>query len=353
MGSGFDYSVSSLLCSETHTVCFDDLDCNAIDEFFPWNFQNHYQNPIFRNSRSESWIECPMLSEERLREMVEREGEYMPRDDYLGRLRSGDLDLGVRREAVDWILKAHACHGFGPLSLYLSINFLDRVLSVYQLPTRRPWIVRLLSVACLSVAAKVEETNVPLSIELQEVGDPRLMFEAKTIRRMELLVLTHLKWKMQAFTPCSFIDYFLSKVNDHKYPSGSLISRSIQLILSTIKGIDFLEFKASEIAAAVAICVSEEIQDIDKAMSCLIHVDEGRVLKCVQLIQNAALLGASTEVAGASAASVPLSPVGVLDAACWSYKSDDLTVGSCANSSHNTPDGKRRKLERPSGGGDF
>nr|CAN69657.1 hypothetical protein VITISV_013007 [Vitis vinifera] len=88
-------------------------------------------------------------------------------------------------------------------------------------------------------------------------------------------------------------------------------------------------------------------------MSCLIHVDEGRVLKCVQLIQNAALLGASTEVAGASAASVPLSPVGVLDAACWSYKSDDLTVGSCANSSHNTPDGKRRKLERPSGGGDF
>ena len=77
------------------------------------------------------------------------------------------------------------------------------------------------------------------------------------------------------------------------------------------------------------------------------------MLKCVQLIQNAALLGASTEVAGASAASVPQSPVGVLDAACWSYKSDDLTVGSCANSSHNTPDGKRRKLERPSGGGDF
>ena len=76
MGSGFDYSVSSFLCSETHTVCFDDLDCNAIDEFFPsWNFQNHYQNPIFRNSRSDSWIEFPMLSEERLREMVEKEGE--------------------------------------------------------------------------------------------------------------------------------------------------------------------------------------------------------------------------------------------------------------------------------------
>ena len=113
MGSGFDYSVSSLLCSETHTVCFDDLDCNAIDEFFPsWNFQN----PIFRNGRSESWIEFPMLSEERLREMVEREREYLPRDDYLERLRSGDLDMGVRREAVDWILKV--------CSLILSNGFL-------------------------------------------------------------------------------------------------------------------------------------------------------------------------------------------------------------------------------------
>lgn len=114
MGSGFDYSVSSLLCSETHTVCFDDLDCNAIDEFFPsWNFQN----PIFRNGRSESWIDFPMLSEERLREMVKREGEYMPRDDYLERLKTGDLDIGVRREAVDWILKV--------CSLILSIKWVS------------------------------------------------------------------------------------------------------------------------------------------------------------------------------------------------------------------------------------
>ena len=69
------------------------------------------------------------------------------------------------------------------------------------------------------------------------------MFEAKTIRRMELLVLTHLKWKMQAFTPCSFIDYFLSKVNDHKYPSRSLISGSIQLIMNTIKGESLCVYK--------------------------------------------------------------------------------------------------------------
>lgn len=41
-------------------------------------------------------------------------------------------------------------------------------------------------------------------------------------------------------------------------------------------GIEFLEFKPSEIAAAVAMYVSGEIQamDIDKALSCLIGVEK-------------------------------------------------------------------------------
>lgn len=43
-------------------------------------------------------------------------------------------------------------------------------------------------------------------------------------------------------------------------------------------GIDFLEFKPSEIAAAVAIHVSGKIQvvDIPKAVSCFIHLEEVR-----------------------------------------------------------------------------
>lgn len=41
--------------------------------------------------------------------------------------------------------------------------------------------------------------------------------------------------------------------------------------------IEFLEFKPSEIAAAVAISVSredEQAQNIDKAISCFIHVEK-------------------------------------------------------------------------------
>lgn len=57
---------------------------------------------------------------------------------------------------------------------------------------------------------------------------------------MELLILSTLDWRMQAATPCSFIETFLSKIKDNQHPFESSISRANQLILSTIKGLSFL-----------------------------------------------------------------------------------------------------------------
>ncbi|KAJ9177530.1 hypothetical protein P3X46_012741 [Hevea brasiliensis] len=343
---------SSLLCAENSNTCFDDLDCNATDEFgislslHHQDNQSHNQDLFSDNDSCKSLLGFTIHSEDRVKEMVKREIEHLPRDDYLKRLRSGDLELSVRREALDWIWKAQAHCNFGPLSVCLSMNYLDRFLSFYQLPKGKAWTVQLLAVACVSLAVKMEEANVPLSVDLQ-VGEPKFVFEAKTIQRMELLVLSTLKWRMQALTPCSFLDYFLSKINGDQPLLTSSIIRSLQLILSTIKGIDFLEFRPSEIAAAVAISVSGEIQagDIDKAVPCFIQVEKGRVFKCIELIKDLSLISGSAvdNVASASASCVPQSPNGVLDAACLSYKSDDLTVGSCANTSHSSPDIKRRK----------
>lgn len=65
-------------------------------------------------------------------------------------------------------------------------------------------------------------------------------------------------------------------------------------------------------------------------------VVQGRVLKCIELLN---------ESANASVAFLPQSPIGVLDAsACLSYKTDETKIGSCTNSSHDSPDSKRRKL---------
>ncbi|KAJ8476171.1 hypothetical protein OPV22_019898 [Ensete ventricosum] len=221
----------------------------------------------------------PLQSEDRIALMVERESHHLPEVDYAGRLRRGQLDLAARSDAIDWIQRVHAHYKFGPLSAYLSVNYLDRFLSAYKLPQGKASMTQLLSVACLSIAAKVEEAEVPLSLELQ-VGEAKYVFEARTIRRMELLVLSTLKWRMQAVTPFSFIDYFLYKLCDEKSPDNLLIYHSMDLILGTIREIDFLEFRPSEIAAAVALSALKETQDsgIDKFLTCLSHVDKERVL---------------------------------------------------------------------------
>ncbi|XP_030528699.1 cyclin-D4-1-like [Rhodamnia argentea] len=346
MAPSFDRAVSSLLCVEDSTSVFGDYDGDgAVEEDFEatWDHRSHrghHQDRCFEG-RDEL---LPMQSEECFAVLLEKERQHLPGFDYLHRLRNGDLDLGARAEAVDWMGKVHAHFSFGPLSAYLSVNYLDRFLSAYELPKGKAWMTQLLAVACLSLAAKMEETEVPLSLDLQ-VGESKFVFEARTIQRMELLVLSTLGWRMQAVTPFSYLDHFLRKINGGNVPLRTLISRSVQLILSITKGVDFVEFRPSEVAAAVAITVARENQlmDIEEATSVLTqHVRKERVLKCIELISDMAL-SVGLPKSGTSVSSVPQSPIGVLDAACLSYKSDETALRLGANSSHNSPDPKRRR----------
>ncbi|XP_024014322.1 cyclin-D2-1 [Eutrema salsugineum] len=301
------------------------------------NFDGNGSIPMMGGSPSSS-------REDRIKEMLEREIEFLPGTGYLKRLRSVDSELRVRNQALDWILKVCAHYNFGPLCIYLSMNYLDRFLSSYELPKDKAWAVQLLAVSCLSLAAKMEESDVPQTLDLQ-VGDPSFVFEAKTIKRMELLVLNTLKWRLQALTPFSFIDYFIYKISGHV--SEKTIYRSSQFILNTTKAIEFLDFRPSEIAAAAAVSVSisGEIKCIDdeKAMSNLTYVKQERVERCLNLMRNLteeSVPGTrlSPEQPRLVARVVPESPVGVLEATCLSYKSEERTVESCTNSSQSSPD---------------
>lgn len=355
MAPSMDCAVSSLLCAEDNSSIFcnedDDVGFGFVEEvvvediWYPRIHRNGQENRKLFNGE-EFYTGVPLQSDECLVLMIEKECEHMPAVDYLERLRNGDLDIGARDEILDWIAKVHSQFNFGPMCAYLAVNYLDRFLSAYDLPKEKAWMMQLLGVACLSIAAKMEETDVPLSLDLQG-GDAKFVFEAKTIQRMELLVLTTLKWRMQAITPFSYIDYFIKKINNDQISS---INKSVELILSTLKGIHFLEFKPSVIAAAVAIsfAVKTETVDSDKALSALVqHVQKDNVMKCIELIQELSLASDYVKVPiVTSIPSVPQSPIGVLDAACLSYRTDGSGVESRSNSSHNSPV-KRRKLNTP------
>ncbi|KAI3997925.1 hypothetical protein MKX01_019829 [Papaver californicum] len=345
----------NLLCTEESIICFNDgvVDDNNINNEYELvealseqqEHQTYNQNLNFLH-RDGFFIEYQ--SEEDLVLMFQREPFHLPRDDYFKRLQNGEVDLKIRSDTIDWIGKVHGYHNFGPLSAYLSINYLDRFLSAYELPRGKSWMMQLLAVACLSIAAKMEETELTLSLDLQ-VCEPEFIFEAKTIQRMELLVLSTLNWRMQSVTPFSFIDYFLTKINGGQ-PSRFLISQSFALILSTLRGIDFFEFKPSELAAAVAIYVSlGGIQTMQLEMSAFGFtqlIDKDKLLKCLGMIQAMSLENGSFKIEGISLSSVPQSPNGVLDITSLSYKSDDSVEGSSANFIQTSQaSSKRRRLK--------
>nr|CAB3481224.1 unnamed protein product [Digitaria exilis] len=318
--SCYDMAASMLFCAEEHSsiLCLDEEEedvAAAVALGRKRGRSPDYGADLF-----------PPQSEECVAGLVEREEGHMPRSDYGERLRraGAGVDLCVRREAVDWIWKVYAYFNFGPVTAYLAVNYLDRFLSWYELPEGKDWMTQLLSVVCLSLAAKMEETFVPPSLDFQ-VGDSRYEFEAKTIQRMELLVLSSLNWRMQAVTPFSYLDYFLNRLNGGIKAPTSWLFQSAELILCIARGTGCIGFRPSEIAAAVAAVVVGEAAE--------------RVLRCQDAIQSMASPAINTvppKPASGRASPAPQSPVGVLDAGCLSYKSDDDAAATVTVASHGT-----------------
>ncbi|KAG9146270.1 hypothetical protein Leryth_007968 [Lithospermum erythrorhizon] len=260
----------------------------------------------------EKLIGLGCLSEEEFEAMIVKEMENLPKDDYLERLKKGNLDVNVRKECLEWIWKAHTHYGFTEQCFALAVNYYDRFMSLYELPSGATWAHQLLAVACLSLAAKMEQVEVPLTVDLQ-VGKPKAFFDGKTIQRMELMVLNALGWKLHGCTPCTFIYHFLIKMVNDQRPLRPLIAKALQIIPSIIKGIEFLDFKPCEIAAAVAWSVlgKKEAMETDKALSCFKQVEKDNVFKCVQMIHDLKLV------------SLASSSNGVLEAASMSCKADE------------------------------
>lgn len=237
--------------------------------------------------------EFPEDSDESIAGFIEGEADYSPRFDYPDRFRSRLLDPFARHESIAWILKAHEYYRFRPLTAYLAVNYMDRFLSSHRLPSNG-WALQLLSVACLSLAAKMEESLVPSLLDLQVEG-ARFIFEPRTICRMELLVLTALNWRLRSVTPFTFIDYFAYKVDPTGMHARYLVSRATGIILAMIYDIDFLNHCPSSIAAAAIICAADETKDLafvnpGIAVSwCIGRLTEEAIASCYQLVQRVAI----------------------------------------------------------------
>ncbi|XP_021688275.2 cyclin-D5-1 isoform X2 [Hevea brasiliensis] len=270
-------SLSGLLCQEDETSCFNqseaDYNCcydmNIDSCFVLENDEIDYIEKMFEREMSLGYTTYILSS------------QHCPTTSF-NWLKCARLD------AVEWIFNTRAIFGFRFHTAYLSVTYFDRFLSKRSIDDGKLWAIRLLSVACLSLAAKMEECRVP---PLSQYPVEDYFFENKAIQRMELLVLNTLEWKMGSITPFSYLHYFISKICGESRPKET-ISRVVELILALIKETNLLDHRPSIVAAAAVLAASDnqltrqELELKMKAISSWGSLENEHIFSCYIVMQE-------------------------------------------------------------------
>ncbi|XP_024005383.1 cyclin-D5-1 isoform X1 [Eutrema salsugineum] len=167
--------------------------------------------------------------------------------------------------AIDWILTTRTRFGFQHQTAYIAISYFDLFLERRFIGLQRDesWAIRLLSVACLSLAAKMEERIVPgLS---QYPQDQDFVFKPDVIRKTELMILSTLDWKLNLITPFHYLNYFVAKISQEQNQSVSkelVLLRSSESLLALTKEISFTDYRQFVVAAATTMLASSTSSNI-------------------------------------------------------------------------------------------
>ncbi|XP_039038095.1 putative cyclin-D6-1 [Hibiscus syriacus] len=275
------------------------------------------------------------------------ESDHMPTQNYINTLDACHLHISLRREAISSI-SLFSCK-LGSFPSYLAINYLDRFLSshgklVLQQP--RTWVLRLVSISCVSLAAKMTKPELGL-VDFQVGGG--FVSDAQTVERMEYLILGALKWRMRSITPFSFLSFFISlfKLKEVAVSQAEAIkARAVELIFKAQIDTKLLEFKPSIVAASALLSACHELFPLQfpsfrKAISKCLYVNEENVIKCFNSVQKIAKEGYESILDMVSNSNTP---VNVLDRHVSCSGNETCSASATAVTSITQRDTKRRKI---------
>ncbi|KQK23040.1 cyclin-D5-3 [Brachypodium distachyon] len=269
----------------------------------------------------------------------------------------------ARAACVDWIVKTNARFLFSGNTAYVAVTYLDRFLAQRRVDTGQGWALELLAVACLSLAAKLEEHRAPRLPELGLLVDG-YDFDSASITRMELLVLATLNWQMIAGTPFPYLGCFAARLrhDDRK----AIVLGAVRCIFASIKAMSSVEYQPSTIALAsiLVACGANNKEegttspDVDEELKAILgsswqQLHTGHVYSCYRVMireEDRSMQQSSREVASSG---VSVAHIGM------SSDSSSIAMGANNNNNNNnsnsnattsteaTPDNKRKRLHSP------
>ncbi|KAK8483540.1 hypothetical protein V6N13_052625 [Hibiscus sabdariffa] len=285
--------------------------------------------PLFLNEHDLFWEDDELIS------LMSREKQTHVGD--VG-VCSDESLVSARKEALDWISKVKAHYGFNALAMVLAVNYFDRFILSFKFQKDKPWMGQLAAVACLSLAAKVEETQVPLLLDLQ-VEEADYVFDSKTLQRMELLVLSTLQWRMNPVTPISFFDHITRRLGLRTHLHWEFLYRCERLLLFLITDSRFMLHVPSILAAATMLHVIKDVEpchylEYQKQLIGVLKTCEDKLNACYELIsESLESRYKGNQDHKRKHKSIPSSPNGVIDVSFSCDSSDDLWVVTSSVSS--------------------
>uniref|UniRef100_A0A803NMM1 B-like cyclin n=1 Tax=Cannabis sativa TaxID=3483 RepID=A0A803NMM1_CANSA len=297
-------------------------------EVYSTNNDNDDNNPslfpLFLLEQDLFWEDEELLS------LFSKEEQLKQTHYYLFPHSSSTLSL-VRRQAVEWVLKVNAHYGFTALTAVLAINYLDRFLSSLNFQSDKPWMVQLVAVTCLSLAAKVEETEVPLLLDLQNGAFSTFnspMEDAPS-------------------NPLSFLDHIIRRLGLKSHLHWEFLRRCERLLLSLVSDSRFVCYLPSVLATATMMRVIDHVEpckaiDYQNQLLGVLKINKEKVNDCYKLIIE--LSNAYNNPLKRKNEVVPGSPSGIIDAIFSSDNSNDSW--SAESSVSSSPKGRQNLFKK-------
>ncbi|XP_028802371.1 cyclin-A2-1-like [Neltuma alba] len=171
--------------------------------------------------------------------------ERRPSTDYMEKLQQ-DINPNMRGILIDWLVEVSEEYRLVPDTLYLTVNLIDRFLSI-SLTTKQK--LQLVGVACMLIASKYEEICAPRVEDFCFITDNT--YTRDEVLKMESEVLNLLHFQLSVPTTKTFLRRYIQVAQcSYKLPCVELEFLANYLAELTLVEYSFLKFLPSLVAAS-------------------------------------------------------------------------------------------------------
>ena len=204
------------------------------------------------------------------------EEKYLPDANYMAKQK--DINHRMRAILIDWLIDVHLKYKMVPQTMYISVNLIDRFLSMNETTRVK---LQLVGVTSMFIASKYEEIYPPELKDFVYITDNA--YVKSQVLDMESKMLGSLNFDITFPTQWSFLQIFRKKLDlDQKTFNYAWFLMELSLI-----NYKMLRFKMSQIAASAIFIAIRTLNYYNKAdFEKNTGYSESSIQECVKEINN-------------------------------------------------------------------